>query len=335
MIEVGILGATGSVGRKLATILIDHPWFKLTAVAASVRSQGKNYGDFVPGYDLTISAPEPTLPCKIVFSALDSDVAGPIEEAFADRGYIVVSNAKNHRMTDNVPLVIPEVNSDHLKLLKGQVGAIITNPNCAAVGLTLALKPLVDSFGVESVHIVTMQAISGAGDAGKKLDIEDNIIPFIPNEEDKIENEPKKILGTLKNGQIEPLNLKISAQANRVPVSDGHTASVSVKLKTTPTPDELIAAWEAFKGLNLPTAPEKPIQYLPGIAPQPRHHRDIDKGMAVTIGGLRPCNLFDYKFTLLSHNTIRGAAGSAILNAELICESLAVDLKQRRILAEF
>ena len=330
-IAVGVLGATGSVGCKLVEMLSKHPWFTITALAASEQSVGQCYGDVVTGEDLPkeilqrrIEACEPNLPCQLVFSALDAHVAGDIEEAFARKGYVVVSNAKNHRLRDDVPLVIPEVNSDHLQLVKQQpydAGMIVTNPNCVVVGLTLALKPLVDAFGVQSVHVVTMQAISGAGYPGMSaIDITDNVIPYICGEEEKIENEPKKILGTLKGDTIFPADMVISAQSNRVPVSDGHLVCVSVKLKTTATEEHIIEAWNTFSGvpqqLQLPTAPHQPIRYLHGPSPQPRRHRNIGEGMTVCVGQLRPCAIFDVKFTLLSHNTIRGAAGSAILNAE-------------------
>lgn len=336
-IPVAILGATGCVGQKLIELLDHHPWFEIVALAASERSSGKKYGEVVkwfmssplPTYiaEMEVQLCRPTFPCSLVFSGLDSSVAGEIETDFAQAGYLVVSNSRNHRMHTHVPLVIGEVNADHLDLLKKQPygkGGIVTNSNCSVMGLTLALKPIFDRFGLEAVHVVTMQAVSGAGYPGvPSLDILDNVIPFIKGEEEKIETEPLKILGRCEGSHITHANFKISAQCNRVPVIDGHTESVSIKLQNTASGQEIIQAWREFKGepqeWQLPTAPFHPIHYFEQeYYPQPRLHRHLDKGMAVSIGRLRKCPLFDYKFTLLSHNTIRGAAGAAILNAELL-----------------
>lgn len=336
-IPVGILGATGSVGQRFIQLLSNHPWFEITAIAASERSAGKSYQEAVTWLQSTPIPAEiakmpvlpclPNLECRLVFSGLDSSVAEDIEKAFAEKGYIVVSNARNFRMNADVPLLVPEVNAEHLSLIKHQKfdkGAIITNPNCSAVGLVLALKPIYECFGLESVHVVTMQAISGAGYPGlASLEILDNVIPFIKGEEEKLETEPLKILGKYENGKIIPAHFKISAQCNRVAVTDGHTESVSVKLWKKTSPEEIIETWKNFSGKpqdrKLPSAPYHPIHYYSNITfPQPKLHRDSDKGMAVSIGRLRPCSVFDYKFTLLSHNTIRGAAGSAILNAEML-----------------
>ena len=335
-IPVGILGATGSVGQKFVELLQDHPWFQITALAASERSAGKEYGDCVQWIlstplSLEIAGMEvqpcaPRLDCRIVFSGLDSNVAGEIETSFAAAGYYVLSNAKNHRWDPDVPLVVPEVNSDHLSLLKEQKheGAIVTNPNCSTTGLVVALKPLLDRFGIEAVHVVTLQALSGGGFPGvPSLSILDNVIPYIPDEEQKLETEPLKIFGSLENGAIRNRNLKISATCNRVPVMDGHMECVSVRFARETTEQEIRIAWEEFRGepqiLNLPFAPQKPIHYSDdAYAPQPRLHRNIERGMAITIGRLRKCPLLDYKFSLLSHNTVRGAAGGAILNAEWI-----------------
>lgn len=335
-IPVGILGATGSVGQRFIEILSNHPWFEITALAASERSAGKTYGEAVNWLmaspipekisKMKVGACTPDLPCEIVFSGLDSSVAGEIETAFAEKGYIVHSNARNHRMVENVPLLVPEINGDHLALLKEQKqkGKIITNPNCSTIGLALALKPLLDAFGIEAVHVVTMQAISGAGYPGvASLDIMDNVIPLIKGEEEKMESEPLKILGAYRNGRIENNRFKISAHCNRVAVNDGHTECVSIKFKKKPSKEEIIQAWTQFKAapqiLNLPTAPLNPIYYFyEQNFPQPKLHRMLDKGMAVSIGRLRECPIFDYKFAILSHNTIRGAAGGAILNAELM-----------------
>lgn len=338
-ISVGVLGATGSVGQKFIQLLDNHPFFQLNEIAASDKSANKKFSEAV-NWILSSQIPdnisnkivkkcEPNLDCKLVFSGLDSNVAGEIEEDFANNGYIVVANSKNHRWDKHVPLLIPEVNSTHLELIKYQPfndGAIITNPNCSTIGLVIALKPLIDEFGIESVNVVTMQALSGAGYPGvSSIDIIDNIIPFISGEEEKIETEPLKILGKIKNTEIELLDLKISASANRAAVLDGHTESVQIKLKRKAAKDEIINCWNNFiaepQNLNLPSAPKKPIYYFyEDKYPQPRLHRNIDKGMAVSIGRLRDCNLFDYKFTLLSHNTVRGAAGGAILCAELLKE---------------
>lgn len=336
-IPVGILGATGSVGQKFVELLADHPWFEIAALAASERSSGRVYKDAANWFmqnpipdniaGMRVNRCEPGLPCRIVFSGLDASVAGEIETEFANAGYIVVSNARNHRMDSDVPLLIPEVNSDHLDIVTRQKygkGMIVTNPNCSTIGFVIALKPLIDSFGIEAVNVVTLQALSGAGYPGvPALDSLDNVIPFIGGEEQKMESEPLKILGEYKNGAIRNIELKISAQCNRVPVSDGHLECVSVKLKKKAAIENLKAAWNDFSGepqkLNLPFAPEHPIHYFEEDKfPQPKIHRNIDKGMAVSIGRLRACSIFDYKFILLAHNTIRGAAGGAILNAELM-----------------
>ena len=336
-IPVGILGATGSVGQKFVELLQDHPWFEINALAASERSSDKTYAEAVHWFmkkpippevaHLNVSTCEPGLPCRLVFSGLDSSVAGDIEQRFAEKGYIVVSNSKNHRMKEDVPLLVPEINSDHLDIVKKQKfgdGVIVTNPNCSVIGLVIALKPLIDRFGLEAVNVVTMQALSGAGYPGVPgLDSLDNVIPYIGGEEDKVETEPLKIFGSFDGDRITNRPLRISAQCNRVPVSDGHVECVSVKLKQKASRDEVIAAWNNFSGipqeLELPMAPMKPICYYnEKYLPQPRLLRDVDKGMAVSIGRLRECPLFDYKFVILSHNTVRGAAGGAILNAELM-----------------
>ena len=254
-------------------------------------------------------------------------MAGPIEEDFAENGYIVVSNSKNHRMDEQVPLLVPEVNYDHLELIKRQnynKGCIVTNPNCSTIGLVMALKPIIDKFGLDAVNVVTMQALSGAGYPGvSSLDTIDNVVPFIAGEEGKMESEPLKILGTLNQTHIKNLDLKISAQCNRVSVIDGHTECVQVKLKKEASIEEIKNAWVNYSGepqkLKLPSAPENPIHYFEEENyPQPRLHRNTDKGMAASIGRLRKDVLFDYKFVVLSHNTIRGAAGGAILCAELM-----------------
>lgn len=336
-VPVGILGATGSVGQKFVQLLSSHPWFEIKSLAASDKSSGKAYGhaaewqmdaNLSPDVaEIVVQKCEPNIPCSIVFSGLDADVAGEIETSFADAGYVVISNSRNHRMDVDVPLLIPEVNSNHLALLEHQhfsKGKIVTNPNCSVIGLSMALKPLDDRFGIEAVSVVTLQAISGAGFAGKKnLNIEDNVIPFINGEEKKIETELMKILGSFNGKEISFRHFPVSAQCNRVPVSDGHLQCVSVKLKDKATEEQILRAWDEFRGepqeLKLPSAPARPLHYFKEESfPQTKLHRSLERGMAVSIGRLRKCPLFDYKFVTLSHNTIRGAAGCAILNAELM-----------------
>lgn len=336
-INVAILGATGSVGQKFIELLSNHPWFNIAELAASDRSAGKKYSEAVNWVmqsqldknisEMVVQKCEPNLKSKIVFSALDASVAGEIEEDFARNGYVVISNARNHRFDDDVPLLIPEVNPDHLDLIHQQKfgnGFIVTNPNCSTIGLVMALKPLQDKFGIEAINVVTMQAISGGGYPGvPSMDIIDNVIPFISGEEEKMEKEPKKILGNFSNGKIQFADFKISAQCNRVAVIDGHTESVQLKFINKPSKEEMINVWNSFSSepqkLNLPSAPQNPLIYLEGDKyPQPKLHRSLGNGMSVSVGRLRDCSLFDYKFTVLSHNTIRGAAGGTILIAELL-----------------
>jgi aspartate-semialdehyde dehydrogenase len=341
--RVGVLGGTGAVGQQMIQLLADHPWFQITEVAASERSAGKRYSEAVhwnlngtfPAAvgNLIVKACAPPLDCDFVLSALDAGVAGPIEEEFAQAGYPVISNSKNHRMAEDVPLVIPEVNSDHLDLIAVQksrrgytTGYLVTNPNCSTVGLAMALAPLEDAFGVAEVFVVTMQAISGAGYPGvPSLDILDNVIPHIGGEEEKVQTEPRKILGRLVGDHVQFSDMKVSAHCNRVHVLDGHTESVSVRLKRKASIGEVSKAFSSFKGepqrMRLPSAPENPIvvSELPD-RPQPRRDRDAGKGMTVVIGRIRQCEIMDFKFTVLVHNTIRGAAGAAILNAELLAE---------------
>lgn len=338
-IEVGILGATGMVGQQFIALLADHPWFKVTYLGASERSAGKAFKDAaawrLPNRladdvaNRVVEAAAPGTAPKLVFSGLDSSVAGEIEAEFAKAGHIVVSNSRNYRMFDTVPLLIPEVNADHLRLLdaqgdaQGWTGRIITNPNCSTVAITMALAPL-RQFGIEKTMVTTLQAISGAGYPGvPSWDILGNIIPFISGEEEKIETETRKILGTLGNGKVDDHPVRVSATATRVLVRDGHSCSISVALEQKPTPEAVIDAWRAFRGrpqeLDLPTAPKQPVVYLDEPnRPQPVLDAGRDGGMAVSVGRLRRCSLFDYKFMALGHNTIRGAAGVAILNAELL-----------------
>ena len=337
--KVGILGATGMVGQRFIQLLENHPWFEIDWLAASDRSSGKKYGDAVRWKldtplperiaHIPVSPAEPEDAPRIIFAALDADIARELEPQFAVAGCAVVSNSSAFRMQPSVPLVIPEVNADHLALVENQVwrkesgGYIVTNPNCSAIGLVLALKPIAERFGIEAIFVSTMQAVSGAGYPGvPSMDILGNVVPFIKNEEEKLESETLKLLGHLSGRTIEPLPAKMTAHCNRVPVEDGHTESVSIKLATKASREDLIAAWAEFRplaGRDLPTAPAQPVEYIAADdRPQPRLDRMRGAGMAATVGRLRPCGLLDWKFTVLSHNTIRGAAGAALLNAELL-----------------
>ncbi|MCX7996857.1 MAG: aspartate-semialdehyde dehydrogenase [Patescibacteria group bacterium] len=338
---VGILGATGSVGQRFVQLLADHPWFTITAVCASERSAGKRYADAVSWKqatpipeavrDLPISSCEPELNCDFVFSGLDASVAGEIEEAFAAAGYPVISNSKNHRMAPDVPLLVADINPEHIALIDIQKknrgftkGYLVTNPNCSTIGLVTALKPLYDAFGIESVFVVTMQAVSGAGYPGiSSMDILDNVVPYIGNEDDKIESEPLKILGSLTDETLVFASFGVSATANRVPVVDGHTGSVFVKLKKPASPEEAATVLRDYSPgsdfAGLPFMPERTILVADSPdRPQPRLDRDVHRGMSVTVGRVRKCPQLDLRFTFLVHNTIRGAAGTAILNAELL-----------------
>jgi len=336
-IKVGILGATGSVGQKFIELLKDHPWFRISELGASERSVSKKY---IEATNWIMKTPLPTnvaeivvkecLPnfeSKLIFSGLDSSVAEQIETDFANAGYFVISNSRNHRFDKDVPLLIPEVNADHIELIKSQPykGGIVTNPNCSTIGMILAIKPLHDAFKIKKINVVTMQALSGGGYPGvSSMDIIDNVIPFINGEEEKLETEPRKILGKLGNGEIIfDNNIKISAQCNRVAVIDGHLETVQVEFENKPTKEQIIDTWKNFKGipqeLKLPFAPIKPVHYFSqNNLPQPKLQRNIENGMAVSVGRLRDDSLFHYKFVVLSHNTVRGAAGGTILNAELL-----------------
>ncbi len=336
-IPVGVLGATGSVGQKFIQLLSDHPWFTIKELAASESSSGKKYEDAVEWFlstpipdevkNIEVKKCEPNLDCKIVFSGLDSSIAGEIETDFAEKGYAVISNSRNHRMDESVPLLIPEVNPDHIELIKRQRfegGFITTNPNCSVIGLCIALKPLADNFGIEQVNVVTMQSVSGAGNPNKtNMNIEDNVIPFIAGEEEKMESEPLKIFGELNENKIIYSKFDISAQCNRVNVTDGHLETVQVKLKNPANLKDIINLWKNFSAvpqeLKLPLAPINPIHYFEEDQyPQPKLHRDIEKGMSVSVGKLKKDKFFDFRFTVLSHNTARGAAGGAIIGAELL-----------------
>jgi aspartate-semialdehyde dehydrogenase len=336
-IEVGVLGATGVVGQQFVSRLARHPWFRPSWLAASERSEGKTYGAVAPWRlaapipdqlaGVTVEACTPGKGPRVVFSALDASVAGDLEQAFAAAGHVVVSNARNHRMDPLVPLLIPEVNADHLNILteqrraKGWQGAIVTNPNCSTIVLALALAPL-RTFDLRTVLASTMQAVSGAGYPGvPSLDILGNVVPFIGGEEEKMESETLKILGS--DGGRTPHPAVVSAHTNRVPVVDGHLMTVSADFGAKPSVDDVIAVLEAFRGrpqdLDLPSAPNPPILVSRQVdRPQPRLDADRGDGMAVTVGRVRPCKVLHTKLVALGHNTVRGAAGAAILNAELM-----------------
>ncbi|MHB1355709.1 MAG: aspartate-semialdehyde dehydrogenase [Anaerolineae bacterium] len=342
-IRVGILGATGTVGQRFIQLLVDNPWFEVTALAASDRSVGLPYhracnwrvSADCPAQvrDLMVQSCEPNLDCSLVFSALPADTAHEIELRFAAAGYAVLSNASSHRMDPDVPLLVPEVNPDHTALIAHQQrnhgwskGFIVTDPNCSSAGLVVALKPLHDEFGIRKVIVTTMQALSGAGYPGvPSLDSLDNVVPFIKGEEEKLALEPRKMLGRLaeKEGVIELDDLIISAACNRVAARDGHLETVSVELVRKASVADALEAWRSFKSepfrLGCPSAinPTVIIRDEPD-RPQTVLDRDAGRGMAVTIGRVRSCAVLDLKFVFLSHNTVRGAAGGAILNAELL-----------------
>ena len=339
-IPVGILGATGVVGQRFIQMLERHPWFEVAWLAASDRSEGKSYAE-AARWRLKTPIPtavaamrvSPAIPDgapRVIFAALDAGIAAELEPRFADAGCAVVSNSSALRMQQDVPLVIPEVNPDHIKLIDGQSwrkksgGYVVTNPNCSAIGLVLALAPLQQRFGLETVMAVTMQAVSGAGYPGvASLDILGNVIPYIAKEEEKMEEETRKLLGQMNGTKVVSATFAMSAQCNRVAVEDGHTESVSIRLKRKAKPEEMIAAWNSFRAepqeLQLPSAPKNPVVYFGAPdRPQPRFDIDLGAGMTTAVGRLRPCGVLDWKFTVLSHNTIRGAAGAAVLNAELL-----------------
>ncbi|HET6569286.1 MAG TPA: aspartate-semialdehyde dehydrogenase [Rhodothermales bacterium] len=346
--KVGILGATGAVGQKFVEILDGHPWFEITALAASERSAGKPYREAVnwlgsqpiPAHiaGMQVVEARPGIDCDFVFSGLDAGVAGELERDFAQAGYPVISNARNFRMEDDVPLLIPEVNPDHTALVEkqqwGSGGFIVTNPNCSTVGLVCALRPIMDAFGLEAVQVTTMQALSGAGYPGvPSLDILGNVVPYIGGEEEKMAVEPRKLLGALREDQVEFADFKISAQCNRVPVLEGHLECVSVKLGRRAGVDDVRHALQEWKNpiaqLNLPTSPERFIQVFDDPRyPQSRRHAELGGGMTVSVGRVRPCEVLDVKFVVLVHNTIRGAAGGAVLNAELLVKQGLLKYRQ-------
>ena len=339
--RVGILGATGTVGQRLIHMLRDHTDLEVTALPASDRSEGRRFIE-VCNWKLPYEMPEsvkeirvypckPPLDCDVVIASLPSDIALESEAAFAAAGYPVISNSSAFRMHEDVPLVVPEINPDHLDLIPAQRknrgfdrGYLVTNPNCTTIGLVMALAPLDQAFGLEGVMMTSMQAISGAGYPGvASMDIIDNVMPYIGGEEEKCEEEPQKIMGRFAGARIEVAPFKVSAQCNRVPVQDGHLESVRVKLRSPATIDDVREALSGFRGLpqelKLYSAPERPlIVREEKDRPQTRLDRDAEKGMATVVGRIGKDTIFDFKFTLVSHNTIRGAAGAALLNAELL-----------------
>lgn len=339
-IPVGILGATGAVGQRFVQLLAHHPWFEVAALAASERSAGKCYadagkwvipGDPPPGVgEMRVQPLEPVLPARLVFSALPAEVAHEVEPQFAQAGYVVCTNASAYRAVDDVPLLIPEVNADHVALIAQQrmarhwSGFIVASPNCTITGVALPLKPLDVAFGVRKVFMTSMQAISGAGYPGvAALDILDNVIPYIAGEEEKFGPELRKMLGRVVDGHCVDADIILSAHANRVPVFDGHTVSLSVGLAHPATVDDVIAALRDFRGAEaargLPSAPAHPLVVrTEPDRPQPRRDRDAGGGMAISVGRVRPCPLLDIRMTTVSHNTLRGAASGSILNAELL-----------------
>lgn len=340
-IPVAVLGATGSVGQRFVQLLANHPWFRVAEVVASERSTGKQYREatdwrldaYMPdgAADLVLKDYGDELDSPVAFSALPSEVAGEIEQRLAKAGHAVLSNSSTHRMELDVPLIIAEVNPDHAvaierqKSNRGWSGYIVTNGNCSAIHLTLTLKPLHDAFGLDAVVLTTLQAVSGAGYPGvPSLDMIDNVVPFIGSEEEKLAEEARKFLGTF-DGEFKQADFVVSATCTRVPVRDGHTEAASIRFKQSVTPAEVIEAFESFRGfpqeLALPSAPVRPIVVRPEQnRPQPALDRDTERGMASVVGRVRECPVMGVKYVLLGHNTVRGAAGASILNAELFKE---------------
>jgi aspartate-semialdehyde dehydrogenase len=337
---VAVLGATGAVGQTFIRLLADHPWFEVTEVAASERSQGKSYAEATrwlegkmpdPVAGMKVKSPDPScITSPIAFSALDSSVAGEVELAFARAGKFVLSNAKNFRMDADVPLVIPEVNADHLQLIdrqrgeRGWKGAIVTNANCAATVAAMAIAPLHERFGVDKLFLTTMQAVSGAGYPGvASLDILGNVIPFIADEEPKLEREVGKLLGRYENGAVHVAGMKVSAQTNRVAVEHGHTICITVGFNEHPTPQQALDVLRSWRGAEstrgLPSRPEYPLVVTDEAdRPQPRRDAGAGDGMTVTVGRVRSDPILDIRMVALGHNTVRGAAGGSVLNAELL-----------------
>ena len=338
-IPVAVLGGTGTVGQRFVQLLEGHPWFEIVEILASDQSAGRSYAEAVGSRwklttripadvaKLRVRAPGDKLQGRVLFSALDASVAGEIEHEYASRGHLVSSNARNHRMDPGVPLAIPEVNRDHLKLLDLQPykngGGLVTNPNCSTIVIAIALAPLHQAFGVDAAIVTTFQATSGAGYPGvPSLDILGNVVPFISGEEEKIESETQKILGRIGPKGITHAEFPVSALCHRVAVLDGHQMAISLRLKTRVSKKRILDAWEGFRPLrklNLPSAPDQPIEARPeNDRPQPRLDADRAGGMGITVGRLRPCPVLEWKFEAVGHNTIRGAAGAAILNAEIL-----------------
>ena len=339
-IDVAILGATGAVGQRFIQLLDNHPWFRVAEVIGSSRSAGKPYAEAAnwvlngnPPTDvanMTIKALEDTFISPLIFSALPKEAAITREMELAAAGHIVCTNASANRMVEDVPLLLPEVNAEHIQLIDVQrqnrgwtTGALIANSNCTVMPVVMSLKPLV-KYGIRRLHLVSEQAISGAGYPGvSSMDILDNVIPYVPSDENKMETESVKMLGTFNNGVIDKLGMIVGATCTRVPVVDAHLVNISVELAEKPDFETIIHDWTSYQGIepisSLPSAPEYPLQYLNQIdRPQPRRNRDAGKGMVTSIGRLRECPILGYKFAALSHNTIRGAAGCSILNAELL-----------------
>ncbi len=339
-LEVGILGATGMVGQRFISLLEHHPWFEVKWLAASERSAGKTYAaacswrlrDPLPKFarELEVHECKPIGAPQLLFSSLDSKIAGEVEREFARAGHAVISNSSNFRMDQDVPLLIPEVNPDHLALVRtqrqqrGWKGMIVTNPNCTAIGLVMSLAPLEKQFGLDKVLMTSMQAVSGAGYPGvPTLDILGNVVPHIGGEEEKVERETRKLLGKLVDGVVKSGSFAISAHCNRVMVEDGHTETISVSLKSKASVEDLIEAWRKYRALpqerQLPSAPVHPIVVREEKdRPQPKFDLNVEKGMATVVGRVRPCPVLEFKYVALSHNTVRGAAGAAILNAEMM-----------------
>lgn len=349
-VPVAVLGATGTVGQRFIQLLAGHPWFEVVEVMASDQSAGRPYAEAVGGRwklptsipdavaALRVRGPGEPLRARVLFSALDPSVAGELEERYARAGHMVSSNSRNHRMDPLVPLVIPEVNRDHLDLLERQPyangGGIVTNPNCTAIVIAMALAPIQRAFGINAAIAATYQATSGAGYPGvPSLDILGNVIPFVPGgEEQKVETETHKILGRIGPKGIAAAEFPLSAQCHRVPVIDGHLVALSISLGRRATQKEILAAWRTFRPLrrlDLPSAPEQPIDVrMEDDRPQPRLDADRAGGMAVSVGRLRKCPVLDWKFEALGHNTIRGAAGAAILNAEILAREGRIGTKR-------
>ena len=339
-IPVAVLGATGAVGQRFVQLLVDHPWFELSAVAASDQSAGRPFSEranwVIPGDpppwvgEMVVRPLEPDLPARIVFSALPSSVAQEVEPAFARAGYAVCSNASAFRQSPDVPLLIPEVNAGHVDMIprqrevEGWAGLIVTSPNCTCTGMVMPLRPLHDAFGLQRVFAVSMQALSGAGYPGvASLDILGNVVPYIGGEEEKIEQEARLLLGTIRDGRRVAADLVVSAQANRVPVLDGHTICLSLGFDRPPAVEQAVEVLREFRGPDivrqLPSAPEHPILVRSEPdRPQPRRDRDAAGGMSVSVGRVRPCPLQDLRLVSVSHNTLRGAASGSVLNAELL-----------------